>query len=98
MTERVFVTSLADADLVAIWLYVFEHAESDHRADAQLDRLRDCFEALAGYPNMGTARPQWGPDVHAAAKDDYLVVYRPRAGGVDILRVSGGDQDLLAIE
>ena len=94
MTVRFRVSGAAQDDLLEIWNYVFQLAESDQRADSVVDALFRTFSTLAENPGLGTPRARLPGGRLAFPKDGYLIVYVVLPGGIELTRVSGGDGDI----
>jgi toxin ParE1/3/4 len=67
------------------------------------DACEQSFSLLASYPELGVKR-DFGFSILADLRlwrpkgfDDYLIFYRPMQGGVEILKVINGAQDLPVI-
>ena len=98
MNHRYVLTPAALTDLLAIWEYVFSQAGSLTRADEKAATLYAAFDLLAENPALG-ARRAWLPsDVLAFSKAGYVIAYRERDSGIQILRVTGSQVDLHNIE
>jgi len=88
----VVIRPQALADLAEIWAYIAE--DSLEHADAFSDRIDRAFEALAGKPKMGRARPELAAGVRSFPVGRYVVFYLPRARGIEVIRVLHGARDL----
>ena len=49
---RYFLSSVAEADMLAIWEYIGE--DNLAAADRMIDRFTEAFERLAQFPDAGT--------------------------------------------
>ena len=96
--SRYRLSVAADADLLEIWAYVFELAGADRRANRVVRGLHEIFARLAEYPELGGYRDRFGPGVLVFPKGQYLVLYRVGVDGVEIVRVTGADSDVLGDE
>ena len=92
------VADTAEADLDDIWEYLDREA-SESIADRQLGRLYERFQLLAEQPYMAVARPEFDPDIrsHAVPETRYVILYYPRAYGVEIVRVVHGSRRLSSL-
>ncbi len=86
----------AEADLLKIWDYVYEFQFSDTRADKTIRDIYGAFVELAEFPGMGTERDRFGPGTRAFPRGNYLILFRPVDSGIEIVRVTGADSDLLS--
>jgi toxin ParE1/3/4 len=82
----------ADADLLEIWLYV---AQDSPRA---ADRIETQCRLLADNPRLGRARPEVAPDARAWIVGRYLLLYRERDDGIEVVRVVHGARQVEQIE
>lgn len=91
MAKRVRVSRAAKNDLDEIWFYI---ARDDiDAADRFVDFLTDKFPLLASSPAMGRARDELQPGLRSFPVKRYLIFYRQRKGGIDIVRVIHGARD-----
>lgn len=98
MSSRFSLTTAARRDLLEIWGYVFDQVGSDVRADRQLAALHSTLETLAERPGLGAGRDWLPRDVLAFPKDGYVIVYRRAGDGIQVLRVTGSEADLLTVD
>jgi toxin ParE1/3/4 len=63
------------------------------RAVSFVDELLERCQLLADNPLIGRARPELRQGVRSFPHGDYLIFYRPAAGGVTIVRVLHGARD-----
>lgn len=85
----------AEDDLVAIWCYVFEFEASDRRANEKIKKIYKTFDKLAAFPEFGTPREEYGPGVVGFPCDLWVVYFRRCNEGVEIIRVTGEEEDVL---
>ncbi|HEX8485375.1 type II toxin-antitoxin system RelE/ParE family toxin [Sphingomonas sp.] len=83
---------LAKRDLIEIWCYI--SVESEHFADAILDKIEAKLKALADNPKMGTGRPEYGPHIRSFVVGHHIIFYRPIALGIEVVRVVHGKRDV----
>jgi toxin ParE1/3/4 len=86
----------AQADLLEIWLYVAQ--DSARAADRLLDRIEAQCRLLADNPRLGKARPEIASDARAWIVGRYLVLYRERDEGIEVVRVVHGAREIEHIE
>jgi len=48
-------------------------------------------------PGTGRSRTDLGPTLRSVAVGDYLIIYRPIEGGIEIVRVLHGRRDINAL-
>ena len=92
---QVFQTPQAELDLLEIWLFIAEDNEPD--ADRLIRRIVDRYRKLAEDPKLGRERNKLGQSVCSWPVSNYLVFYRPRPDGIELLRVLHGARDLEAL-
>ena len=83
-----------ERDLGEIWSYVAEDA-SPIAADRLIDDIIDRFDLLAEQPEMGRARPEFGPGVRSFTVENYIIYYRHK-DDVLIARILHGRRDQAA--
>ncbi len=89
---RVVKSAAAISDLLEIWLYIGQ----DNRlaADALIDSIDDKCRVLAEHPHMGRRRAELGSDLHSFAEGRYVIFYRVRSDGIEVIRVLHGARDI----
>jgi toxin ParE1/3/4 len=83
-----------EADLDSIWSFIA--ADNVRAADRLLDRIGKVFEMLAHTPSAGRERPELGRGLRSFAVGNYVIFYVADSGGVEIVRVLNGRQDIAA--
>jgi toxin ParE1/3/4 len=86
----------AEADLLEIWLHVAQ--DSPRAADRLLDRIETQCRLLADNPRLGRARPDVAPEARAWIVGRYLLLYRERDDGIEVVRVVHGARRVEQIE
>jgi len=92
---QVILAPKARADLDDIWVHVAMEAPA--AADRLIDRLLERCRSLAAHPELGPARPEIAPNARMLVEGDYLILYRLRTDGVDIIRVVHGARKLAGL-
>jgi len=92
--KRYRITHLAQADIDSAWFYIAKDRQS--AADRLLDRLRQRFELLSENPLVGESRSDLAEGVRQSVVGNYVVLYRPVADRVQIVRVIHGARDVFA--
>ena len=92
---RVFQTPQAELDLLDIWLFIAEDNET--AADGFIRKIGERCTQLAEDPLLGRVRSELGNSVRSWPVSNYLVFYRPRTDGIELLRVLHGARDLEAL-
>ena len=91
---RVVNDAQAIADLLEIHHFIGVERESPAAADRFLDELLQKLELYSESPLIGLARPDLAEEVRSFTfKRTYVVIYRPLADGIDVLRVFHGKRD-----
>lgn len=90
--SRVVFRPEAEADLIAIVLYVSEHDIA--RAKDLAERLRTRANILATHPKAGRPRPELGADLRGLLETPYVLLYRMAPDAVEIVAVLHTARDL----
>jgi toxin ParE1/3/4 len=85
-------TARAEDDLVEIWLYIA--AENPNAADRLLEEIDRTCDLLADNPLLGRARPDIAPELRYLPIGNYLILYRTRPDGIEVVRVVHGARRL----
>ena len=75
-----------------IWTFIAK--DNPTRADSFLDELEDRMQRLADEPLLGPAREDLGEGLRYFPYGAYLIFYRLRTGGIEIVRVLHGARRL----
>ena len=89
-------TAAASRDIENIIDYIADNSSFD-TAERLLKKINQKCSNLANFPNIGRRRDELSPSLRSFPVDDYLIFYRPIAGGIEIARVVSGYQDLDAL-
>jgi len=85
----------AEQDLIDIWLYIAE--DSPVNADHYTDKLYDKGIILAENPQIGTKRLDLIDELRAFPVDHYVLYYRERNNGIEMIRVLRASRDVYSI-
>ena len=89
--KRAIYALLALADLHEILEFA---AKDKPRAAVELvDRIEERCLLLANNPGLGTRRPEFPGDVRSFPVGNYVIYYRPRENGIEVLRVIHGARE-----
>jgi plasmid stabilization system protein ParE len=55
------------------------------------------FQTLADNPYIGQACPEFGDELRIFPVGSYVILYKPRTNGIDVVQVTHGARDLPAI-
>lgn len=77
-------------DLDDIWLYI--RTDNEPAADAFINQLWAAIGILSDAPRSGQSRPDLGNRLRARPVGNYLIVYRPIADGVEVVRIFQGNR------
>jgi toxin ParE1/3/4 len=86
------VSDVARADLDDIWFYIAQ--DDPDAADGFIRTIVSRFPTLASMPYLGRAREDLSAGLRSFPVQKYIIFYRPREGGVEIVRVLSGARDL----
>jgi toxin ParE1/3/4 len=89
------VTRAAEADLLEIWLYLFE--KSEQAADRVTDEIAAKYDLLCKFPHMGRRRGELGVHYRSLPVGNYVIFYRVSETQLEISRVLHGARDLTGI-
>jgi toxin ParE1/3/4 len=89
---RVRLTSPAQTDLNAIWLYLAK--DSIAAADRVIDRIYESAGTFASHPNAGTPADRFKAGLRCFAVGRIVVFYEPTEDGLLIIRVLHGARNL----
>ena len=90
---RVRLTHSAEADLLALWLYIAE--ENLVAADESLDSIQATVSLLASQPEMGRTRPELANGLRSfPTRAPYIIIYLPGDDGLLIVRVLHHARDI----
>ena len=95
--SRCYFTPTAREDLQEIHDYIAR--DSPANALRFVERLEEHCTRLAEHPFIGVGRPEFGQGhrTFVVPKTRYIIVYRPRDDGVEIIHVRRGSQDLIRL-
>ncbi len=83
---------LAENDLDDIWFMIA--GTNTNTADRFVDKIRDRFAQLVGFPELGVRRPEILSDARILVEGKYVIIYKFDGKVVEILRVVFGARDL----
>lgn len=95
--KRYRIAPAARDDLKRISHYIAVERQSPEGANRLRGYFLDSFRRLARSPLIGQACPEFGPNMRIWPMGNYVVLYQPRKGGIDIVQVAHGAQDLPVI-
>lgn len=98
---KIILSAFVEPELVAIWDYIA--LDNPNAADDVMDAIRATMEELSQTPGMG--RPRHFPQARLAnlrsfgvrGFANYLIFYRPIAGGIEVFHVLHGARDIEAL-
>lgn len=94
--NRIVLTDLAEDDLIDIWVTIA--TDNEVAADRLVDEIHDATRKLLTFPGMGRTADELRPGARAFVHGSYLLVYRPMAYGIAVLRVAHGARELAWLE
>ena len=89
---RIVYSQTSKDDLLEIWVGIA--ASNVSAAERLLDSLHAATQLLATQPLIGKARREFGAGIRSFPVRDFVLVYRPISGGVELVRVVHGARDL----
>ena len=93
MNAQVRWTSKAESDLEEIAYHVGVSESDPKAATALVDGICEKCEGYANQPEMGTPEDQLGIDLRSFVYRPFVVIYRRREDGIDVVRVVHGRRD-----
>lgn len=90
--KRYHLSGPAQRDLREIRNYIA--ADSVTAAICFVDLLKTKCQRLAEFPGMGREREELGAGLRSFAVSNYLIFYRERNEGIEIVRVLHGARDI----
>lgn len=92
---RLVYTTAALNDLKAIARYIATRSGSRELALAYTDKLREKCANLASHSfQLGTPRPELGPDLRSLPVDNYVIFFRRGDDLIEIVNVLEGHRDV----
>jgi len=89
---EVILAPQAEQDLLDIWLYIAD--DQPVHADRFLHRLETAAQRLAAYTDIGTDRPGLGVGLRSFPVERYMLYYRARPDGIEVVRVLHASRDI----
>ena len=89
---RIVQAPAAEADAVEIWVYIAQ--DNPDAADRLLGRFDNLFRLLASQPQLGKSVEDLAPNLRFVPLGNYLIFYRPRTDGVEIVRILHAARDI----
>jgi plasmid stabilization system protein ParE len=90
-------THAAEADVEAIYEWIARRDGRRSTAKKNVRELRqqcdEYAEAFAAGSVIGTARPDLGDSHRLFAYKRWVIIFRPMAGGIEVLRLLEGSRD-----
>jgi toxin ParE1/3/4 len=93
--RRFRLSPLAKSDLADIRHFIRQ--DKPAAASRQIAKFYDAFETLGRHSELGQQRPELGPDLRTFSTGTYVIVYRPFARGVEVVRILSGYRDVEAL-
>jgi len=93
---HVLRTAQAATDLLEIWVYIAQESSMEV-ADRVLGTVDQKCQALAEQPGIGRRRDELAPGLRSLPVGSYVVFYRGRENGIEVIRVLHGARDIEAL-
>lgn len=90
--KRFRLSTLAEADLEEIWLYVARDRTIEI-ANRLIDEIMDRILLVARHPRAGRLRDELAPGLRSFPVRDHVIYYRPEQGHLLIARILHGSRD-----
>jgi toxin ParE1/3/4 len=85
---RYFLSSVAEADMLAIWEYIAK--DNIAVADRMMDRFAATFERITQFPEAATRYAHPAGEFRIVPVGAYLIFYTIRGDEIDVVRVLHG--------
>ena len=85
----------AEEDLIEVWLHIA--TDNPQAADHLLDQIDAKCHMLAEHPRLGQARSDIAQGLRYFPAGSYLLLYRERPDGIELVRVLHGSRYLTDI-
>ncbi len=92
---RLHIQSLAEQDIIDIWLYSFENW-GEQQADRYHDKLTAAFKLIAANPEIGVSCDEVRQGYRKFPANRHMIVYRIDDATIHIIRVLGADMDYIS--
>ena len=92
--RQVQISRAAERDLDDVWQFIATESGNVNTALSVVTSITDAFALLAQLPGAGTLRAEFGSEVHGFPVGNYIIYYLIIAGGIDVLAVAHGAQDV----
>jgi toxin ParE1/3/4 len=89
---KLHLSSEAKGDLADIWWYIAQ--DSEHSADAIIEKITQKFDELLINPKIGRIRADLAPQLRTIPVGKYIIFYRSITEGIEIVRVIHGARDI----
>jgi toxin ParE1/3/4 len=86
-------SDVAREDLKDTGRYIGREQHRPAVAAKIMREIRNHCDYLAGSPDAGSARPDLGVDIRVTSWKRWVIIFRPAAHGIDVLRVVDGSRD-----
>jgi toxin ParE1/3/4 len=94
MTTEVRYVPFAINDLEEIFEYIAFESKSERIASGVIRRIQKTAENFSTQPHAGTRCDDLIPDGRRFVVGKYVVYYRPRSFGIEVLQIIHGSRDL----
>lgn len=91
--KKILVSSRAEDDLDAIWLYIAKRSGSLDKADEVVTSITGHFALLASTPEAGRCREDIAEGLRAFPAPPYIIYYRNDVENLVISRIIHGRRD-----
>ncbi|MDA0205762.1 MAG: type II toxin-antitoxin system RelE/ParE family toxin [Acidobacteria bacterium] len=90
--RRIRIAPAAAEDLAALHEYLVEGG-NEERATEMVRQILSRVKQLGKFPRLGTSRSAAGPGWRVFPEAQYLIYYRQRDVGIELLRVLHGSRN-----
>jgi toxin ParE1/3/4 len=86
-------SDIAREELKGVGRYIGRQQHRPAIAAKIVREIRDHCEYLASSPYAGTARPDLGENIRVTSYKRWVIIFRPAADSIDVLRIVDGRRD-----
>ena len=87
-------SSIARADLLDIWGYIYDESKSESTANKVIDQIRNQEKFLVNYPNIGKRRDDLEKGIRNTQAGRYLIFYQVYEKEIAIFRILQSSREI----
>ena len=95
MEKHYFLTKVAEADLLDIFLYTLEEW-GENQVYVYKRQLESRLEAILQFPDIGRKHPKLSANVYYLVEGKHYIFYKKIEDGIEVLRFLHHSMDILS--